>query len=74
MSTTRDFEELNVPGHEEMKALIATLSRAERATLNNPNFITEDEADLILSDRSERESTSETEYTPTGRRRRRPVA
>ena len=46
-------DELDTPGPEEMKELIvASLSPAERAILSDPNFITEDEADLIMSDRS----------------------
>lgn len=42
----------SVPGPEEMRKLIEGLSPAERATLKDPDFITEDEADLIISDRS----------------------
>ena len=34
-----------------MKELIASLSPAERKLLRDPNFISEDEADLIMSDR-----------------------
>jgi len=36
----------------EMREMIAALSPAERASLKDPNFITEDEADLIMSDRA----------------------
>lgn len=35
-----------------MKELIASLSPSERAMLADPDFITEDEADLIHLDRS----------------------
>lgn len=38
-----------------MRKLIAGLSPAERAMLKDPDFITEDEADLIVSDRSMKE-------------------
>jgi hypothetical protein len=44
--------DIDTPGREEMKRIIASLSPSERAMLNDPNFITADEADLILSDRS----------------------
>jgi hypothetical protein len=44
-----------------MKKIIAGLTPAERAQLNDPNFVTEDEADLILSDRSIKSSRS---FTP----------
>ena len=71
----KNFEEVDVPGPEEMKKIIAGLTPAERALLNDPAFITEDEADLILSDRSMRSSRS---FTPvddilkdSGPRRRR---
>ena len=39
----------------EMREMIAALSPAERASLKDPNFITEDEADLIMSDRAMKE-------------------
>ncbi|MGD1073594.1 MAG: hypothetical protein ABSB15_26070 [Bryobacteraceae bacterium] len=52
----KNFEEVDVPGPEEMKKVIAGLTPAEKDLLNDPNFITEDEADLILSDRSLRSS------------------
>jgi hypothetical protein len=48
---------LSDPSPEEMRAMIARLSPAERATLADPNFITEDEADLIISDRRSDEET-----------------
>jgi len=40
------------PSREEMRRMIAGLTPAERLTLKDPNFITEDEADLIMSDRA----------------------
>jgi len=40
-----------------MKKLIASLSPAEQSLLNDPNFITEDEADLIVCGRREDEPT-----------------
>jgi len=43
--------DLDTPGPEEMKELIASPSPAERKLLRDPNFISEDEADLIMSDR-----------------------
>jgi hypothetical protein len=49
---TKENLDLDTPGPEEMKELIASLSPAERKLLRDPNFITEDEADLIMSDRS----------------------
>ena len=39
----------------EMLALLAELTPAERATLETPDFITEDEADLIVNDRNAKE-------------------
>lgn len=44
--------QLDTPGPEDMKKLIGSLSPSERAILADPDFITEDEADLISSDRS----------------------
>ena len=38
-----------------MRELIASLSPTERRSLNDTDFITEDEADLILSDRAMKE-------------------
>jgi hypothetical protein len=43
---------------QEMLELLASLTPAERATLKDPDFITEDEADLIISDRRDNEPTS----------------
>jgi hypothetical protein len=37
---------------QEMLEMLADLTAAERATLKDPEFISEDEADLIYSDRS----------------------
>ena len=48
---TKENVDLDTPGPEEMKELIASLSPAERKLLRDPNFISEDEADLIMSDR-----------------------
>jgi hypothetical protein len=39
----------------EMREMLAGLTPAERATLLDPEFITEDEADLIWSDRAMKE-------------------
>jgi hypothetical protein len=39
----------------EMLEMLAGLTPAERATLKDPDFITEDEADLIYSDRTMQE-------------------
>jgi hypothetical protein len=49
---TCDPDRPDTPGPEEMKELIASLSPAERAILKDPDFIAEDEADIIMSDRS----------------------
>jgi hypothetical protein len=43
---------LGTPSAKEMREIIAGLTPAERRTLHDPNFITEDEADLIMSDRA----------------------
>jgi mRNA-degrading endonuclease RelE of RelBE toxin-antitoxin system len=43
------------PSAKEMRELVAALTPAERRTLKDPAFITEDEADLIMSDRAMRE-------------------
>ena len=48
-------ENLSPPSAEEMRELIASLSPAERASLNDSDFITEDEADLIMADREMKE-------------------
>jgi hypothetical protein len=40
-----------------MLEMLAGLTPAERRTLKDPNFITEDEADLIVCDRREGEPT-----------------
>jgi len=45
-------EEVDTPSPEEMKEIIASLSPSERAMLADPNFISEDEADVIMSERS----------------------
>lgn len=41
----------------QMLELLASLTPAERATLEDPEFITEDEADLIVCGRRANEST-----------------
>jgi len=41
----------------QMLELLASLTSAERATLKDPHFITEDEADLIICDRRDGEPT-----------------
>jgi hypothetical protein len=71
-------ENLSTPSPEQMRRMIAGLSPAERASLSDPDFITEDEADLIMSDRAAKEPGRrisaeelfrEMGYTP-GRKRR----
>lgn len=42
---------------KQMLELLASLTSAERATLKDPDFITEDEADLIMCDRRNVEPT-----------------
>ena len=46
---------LSATQFEDMLEMLAGLTPAERATLKDPDFITEDEADLIYSDRSMKE-------------------
>jgi hypothetical protein len=41
----------------QMLELLASLTPAERGTLKDPDFITEDEADLIICDRRDSEPT-----------------
>jgi len=41
----------------QMLELLASLTPAERARLKDPDFITEDEADLIICDRRDNEPT-----------------
>lgn len=64
---------------QEMLEMLAELTPAEIATLKDPDFITEDEADLIVSDRRMKEPGrsipaeeifAEFGYTPRPRRRR----
>ncbi len=38
-----------------MREMVASLSPAERLLLNDPNFITEDEADIIMALRDDKE-------------------
>jgi hypothetical protein len=40
----------------EMRSMLAALTPAERAMLKDPDFISEDEADLIISDRRMKEA------------------
>ena len=51
MPTKENFE-IDTPSPAEMKDLIASLSPSERAILRDPNFITEDEADIIVTQRT----------------------
>ena len=37
--------------YQQMLKMLAELTPAERASLKDPDFITEDEADIIVSDR-----------------------
>jgi hypothetical protein len=43
--------------YQRMLKMLADLTPAERASLKNPDFITEDEADIIVSDRRMTEPT-----------------
>ena len=43
--------------HKAMLKMLAGLTPAERRTLKDPDFITEDEADLIVCDRRSNEGT-----------------
>jgi hypothetical protein len=52
MKTT---SKLSAQQHREMLQMLKELTPAERASLKDPNFITEDEADLIVCDRRDRE-------------------
>jgi len=45
----RSKANLSVPSPEDMKEIIAGLSPKEFRLLNDPNFITEDEADVIMA-------------------------
>lgn len=48
---------LSVSRFHQMLEPLASLTSAERATLKDPDFITEDEADLIICDRRHNEPT-----------------
>jgi hypothetical protein len=48
---------LSAKQYQEMREMLAGLTPAERATLADPDFITEDEADLIVCDRRDDEPT-----------------
>jgi len=74
MKTTAD---LSAEQYREMREMLAELTPAERASLRDPEFITEDEADIIISDRrmketghwiSSEELFAETGYIPRRRR------
>lgn len=41
--------------YQQMLKMLADLTPAERASLKDPDFITEDEADIIVSDRRMKE-------------------
>jgi hypothetical protein len=43
--------------YADMRKMLASLTPAERKTLSDPDFITEDEADLIVHDRRMKEPT-----------------
>ena len=43
------------PSREEMARIVASLSDRERAILRDPDFMTEEEADIIMVMRAERE-------------------
>jgi hypothetical protein len=47
--------ELSPQQFREMREMLAGLTSTERATLLDPEFITENEADLIWSDRAMKE-------------------
>jgi hypothetical protein len=48
---------LSGPEHRDMLQMLKELTPAERASLQYPDFITEDEADLIVCDRRSHEAT-----------------
>lgn len=52
MKTTAN---LSAEQYREMREMLADLTPAERASLRDPEFITEDEADIIISDRRMKE-------------------
>jgi hypothetical protein len=74
VSRKQNIEELDTPSPAEMKKLIESLSPEERSMLRDPDFITEDEADLIVSDRAEKASQEEIPHIPRGRTRRQRIA
>jgi hypothetical protein len=45
---------LSAQEYREMREMLKNLTPAERASLEDPEFITEDEADLIICDRREK--------------------
>jgi hypothetical protein len=55
MESMKTLANPGTPSAKEMRELVASLTPAERRTLKDPDFITEDEADLIMSDRSLKE-------------------
>jgi hypothetical protein len=48
---TKTRQNLSPDQRREMLEMLEVLTPAERATLSDPDFITEDEADLIVADR-----------------------
>jgi hypothetical protein len=46
---------LSAQQYREMREMLKDLTPAERALLKDPDFITEDEADLIICDRRDKE-------------------
>jgi hypothetical protein len=52
MKTTAN---LSAQQYREMREMLKKLTPAERASLKDPDFITEDEADLIICDRRDKE-------------------
>jgi hypothetical protein len=74
MKTTAN---LSAELYREMRKMLADLTPTERASLRDPEFITEDEADIIISDQrmkepgrgiSSDELFAETGYIPRRRR------
>jgi len=57
-----------------MKKLIESLSPEGRSILRDPDFMTEDEADLIVSDRVVKASSEEIPHVPSGRTRHQRIA
>jgi hypothetical protein len=47
----RTTAQLSGQRHRQMTQMLSELTPAERASLDDPDFITEDEADIIVSNR-----------------------